>query len=81
MKSFLQGRKSLAVAPLRPLAGTPASASAKTAAARASLAGAACGGAQPVIDVVREGDKIVRIVVTCTCGERTEIECLYAGGA
>jgi hypothetical protein len=31
--------------------------------------------------VVREGDKIVRLVITCTCGERTEIECLYPAGS
>ena len=34
----------------------------------------------PHIDVVKQGDKIMRIVVTCSCGERTEIECLYPPG-
>jgi hypothetical protein len=29
---------------------------------------------------VRQGDKVVRIVVTCGCGERIEIDCLYPAG-
>ena len=37
-------------------------------------------GLSPQIDIVKQGDKIMRIVVTCTCGERTEIECLYPPG-
>jgi hypothetical protein len=43
------------------------------------------GGVRPVaegpsVDVVKEGDKIVRIVVTCSCGEKVEVECLYPIG-
>lgn len=41
---------------------------------------AACGPAAEV-DVVKEGDKVVRLIVTCRCGERIEIDCLYAAGA
>jgi hypothetical protein len=33
------------------------------------------------VNCVREGDRIIRLVVTCTCGERIEIECLYAAGS
>ena len=33
------------------------------------------------IEVVKEGDKVVRLVVTCSCGERMEIECIYPAGA
>lgn len=29
------------------------------------------------IECVREGDKIVRLKVTCACGEVIEIDCLY----
>ncbi len=29
------------------------------------------------VEVVKQGDKVVRIIVTCACGERIEIECLY----
>jgi hypothetical protein len=32
----------------------------------------------PSVDVVKEGDKIVRLIVKCACGEKLEIECLYA---
>jgi hypothetical protein len=34
----------------------------------------------PNVEVVKEGDKVVRIIVTCACGERTEIDCLYPVG-
>ena len=33
-----------------------------------------------VDDTVKEGDKVVRLIVTCICGERVEIECLYSAG-
>ena len=38
------------------------------------------GGAAPQIECVREGDRITRLVVVCACGERIEIDCLYAQG-
>ena len=75
MKPFLLGKKTLELAPLRPaqthvhavhpVAGTVRPAS-------------AAGG--PNVEVVKEGDKVVRLIVTCSCGERTEIECLYNAG-
>jgi hypothetical protein len=34
----------------------------------------------PNVEVVKEGDKVVRIIVTCACGERTEVDCLYGVG-
>ena len=33
--------------------------------------------ASPNIEVVKQGDKVMRLIVTCACGERIEIECLY----
>lgn len=36
--------------------------------------------AAPQIDCVRQGDRVTRLVVTCGCGERIEIDCLYAPG-
>jgi hypothetical protein len=79
MKSFLQGKKALSVPPLRPLSTAPV---ALTGAAMHSPAGPACGtGGTPTVEAVREGDKIVRLIVTCSCGERTEIECLYPAGS
>ena len=34
----------------------------------------------PNVEVVKQGDKVVRLVVTCSCGERIEVECLYPAG-
>jgi hypothetical protein len=36
--------------------------------------------APPQIECVREGDRIARLVITCGCGERIEIDCLYPPG-
>lgn len=33
----------------------------------------------PSVECVKQGDKVVRLIVTCTCGERIEIDCLYPG--
>jgi len=37
-------------------------------------------GVTPQIECVREGDRITRLIVVCACGERIEIDCLYAQG-
>ena len=34
----------------------------------------------PQVEVVKQGDKVMRIIVTCSCGEKVEVECLYPGG-
>lgn len=81
MNSFLQGKKSLTIAPLRPLT-SPVRAALVSAGAPSSRPAAPvnCGGASPAVEVIKEGDKVVRLVVVCSCGERVEIECLYPGG-
>ena len=33
----------------------------------------------PSIECIKQGDKVVRMIVTCSCGERIEIDCLYPG--
>jgi len=33
--------------------------------------------AVPVVKVIKDGDKVIRLVVTCSCGECIEVECLY----
>lgn len=75
MKSFLQGKRSLDISALRApqTGGLPKADGIKP-------AEPVIAGLSPHIDLVKQGDKIVRIVVTCTCGERTEIECLYPPG-
>lgn len=76
MKSFLQGKRNIEMAALR-----KPTAPAVTPGSDGSAAGTVLpAGAAPHIDIVKQGDKIMRIVVTCTCGERTEIECLYPPG-
>jgi hypothetical protein len=35
----------------------------------------------PNVEVVKEGDKVVRIIVTCGCGEKVEVDCLYSAGS
>jgi hypothetical protein len=78
MKSFLQGKKSLAIESLRPPA-APASVTPKCSSPR-ELSASAPGASSAHVEVVKEGDKVVRLVVTCVCGERVDIECLYSAG-
>jgi hypothetical protein len=35
----------------------------------------------PSVECVKQGDKVVRLIITCACGERIEVDCLYPGGA
>jgi hypothetical protein len=75
MNSFLQG-KSLATA--QSLC-APAAAAATPFAARSRAPVAAANvGAQ--VEVVKQGDKVVRLIITCACGERTEVDCIYPAG-
>ena len=76
MKSFLQGKRSLDITALR----APHSGVLPMGAVCKAAEPGAITGLSPQIDIVKQGDKIMRIVVTCTCGERTEIECLYPPG-
>lgn len=71
MKPFLLGRKDTEAKPL--------CATVPTSAAQPLRGAKAAGPAQPGahVEVIKQGDKVIRIVVTCACGERTEIECLY----
>ncbi|HVS53684.1 MAG TPA: hypothetical protein VHD62_15115 [Opitutaceae bacterium] len=80
MKSFLQGKKTLAVTSLRAPA-HPSSAHARGHDPRAPLSVVTPGASNAHVEVVKEGGKVVRLVVTCTCGERVEIECLYSAGS
>lgn len=79
MKSFLQGKKTLPLAALRAPAGFGPASHTHAVATEAGAMPTAPGHA-PSVEVVKEGDKVVRLVVTCGCGERVEIECLYPAG-
>lgn len=86
MNSFLQGKKALSIPQLRPMHVAPPPAIPSTATLTATATPTAPGhthaaGGDPTVEVVKEGDKIVRLVVLCTCGQRVEIECLYPVGS
>jgi hypothetical protein len=76
MKPFLQGKKNLQVEPLRL---PPSAVHGTTGLPHGGTASGKLGG--PTVEVVKEGDKVVRLVVTCVCGERVEVECLYPAGS
>lgn len=77
MKSFLQGKRTLDIQSLRL---PPAPVPTMTPTATHAHAHAPTTGTAPQVELVKQGDKIMRIIVTCNCGERTEIECLYPPG-
>ncbi|HMD61147.1 MAG TPA: hypothetical protein VKG78_06930 [Opitutaceae bacterium] len=72
MNPFLQGRKTAAGAAL--VAPKTTSALRLPSMVRAPHAH----DPKPSVDVVKEGDRVVRLVVKCSCGERIEVECLYS---
>ena len=77
MKSFLHGKKNLEAEPLRPPPQFASSLPAQCSPLKAQNGG---GASSAHVEVVKEGDKVVRLIVSCVCGERVEIECLYSPG-
>lgn len=71
MKPFLFGKKTVDT----PLLRVTPSPMALTAQGGTHMAHAG-----PQVETVKQGDKIVRLIVTCSCGERIEVECLYPAG-
>ncbi|MDP2136983.1 MAG: hypothetical protein Q8J74_03935 [Candidatus Didemnitutus sp.] len=68
MKPFLSGKKASAAEPLRsPHRHVPLRTEGSVRSA----------GSGPSVEVVKEGDKVVRLIVSCSCGEKIEIDCLY----
>lgn len=82
MKSFLQGKKTLPITGLRAPSAvpTPSPVSCTTSRTAAHGKGHAPSADGAHVEVVKEGDKVVRLIVTCSCGERVEVECLYPAG-
>jgi len=80
MKPFLLGKKNLGVDPLRPPGVLAATAASRCDPSRNGGSNSPHGSASAQVEVVKEGDKVVRLIVTCLCGERVEIECLYSAG-
>lgn len=78
MKSFLQGKKALPVEGLRLPPGMTSPLAPRC--ERPPVSVTTPGASSAHVEVVKEGDKVVRLVVNCVCGERVEIECLYSAG-
>lgn len=72
MKPFLSGKRAHDAAPLRSLHVHKATAPVRHATPAAE---------GPTVEVVKEGDKVVRIIVNCSCGEKVEVDCLYPAGS
>jgi len=73
VKSFLSGKKSHDSQPLRH-PHSHRSTMQVTGVVRPAATG-------PNVEVVKQGDKVVRLIVKCSCGEIIEIECLYPAGS
>lgn len=80
MKSFLQGKRTLAIEALRVPAAFASPHAPRCESPRAAVNVATPGASSAHVEVVKEGDKVVRLIVNCVCGERVEIECLYSPG-
>jgi len=74
MKPFLTGRTQVQSANLQPIAGLGAVEAVARAQAHKHDKESTDG---PTVEAVKQGDKIARLIVTCSCGERIEIDCLY----
>jgi len=80
MKPFLSDRPRVST-PTHSATAAPSGGAFALAGASAPAGGhASHNGESPRIECVREGDRITRLVITCGCGERIEIDCLYAAG-
>lgn len=75
MKPFLHGRPVQLSAPLHPVGNI-----ATGPLARAVALGQKHGSQGPTVECVKQGEKVMRLIVTCSCGERIEVECIYPAG-
>ncbi|MDD2765217.1 MAG: hypothetical protein PHE83_14735 [Opitutaceae bacterium] len=69
MKHYLHGRSQLSETALKPP--SPPAGALRIAPLETDSVG-------PNVEVVKQGDRVTRLIVTCACGERVEIECLYS---
>ncbi len=81
MKPFLHGKKTLNVPSLRQVSAPPQAHKHVGLVAHAKAGAPVDLGAAPSVEVIKEGDKVARLVVTCSCGEKIEIDCIYPVGA
>lgn len=85
MKDFLQNRPRVATSASRKQAGAAVSAQpsplfdAAMLGAMSSSHGSGLGH-DAVVEAIKEGERVVKLIVTCRCGEKIEILCAYAPG-
>ena len=72
MKPFLLGKKALDVQPLHTV-------HSRSPVPNPGLVRPVPAG--PNVELIKQGDKVVRLIVTCSCGERIEVECIYPAGS
>lgn len=75
MKSFLLGRTAAIAPALRPH-NAPADVGLSAVCPNPPHVDAA-GGVTPSVECVKQGGKVTRLIITCGCGSRMEVECLY----
>lgn len=85
MQNFLHNRPHVAAAPGRSVPATPSSGEPKPTGLDlldASLLSSLHGPQNHDVSVeaIKEGERVVKLIVTCRCGERIEILCAYGPG-
>ncbi|MBI3886695.1 MAG: hypothetical protein HY302_13335 [Opitutae bacterium] len=78
MKSFLQGRPAAPAPALRDHGAAPETGFSAVCATPAHGTHEH-DGATATVECVKQGSKVTRLIVTCACGSRIEVECLYPG--
>jgi len=81
MKSFLHGKSTHSAPALQvPPSLAKASVGARATPVTQKVLSHKSDHGEPTVEAIKEGDKVVRLVITCGCGEKIEIECLYPAG-
>lgn len=76
MKPFLSGRPQVPASTLQPLADTGLPGAPRV----AKHAHSPAQGPSASVECIKQGDRVTKLIVTCTCGERIEIDCQYPAG-
>jgi len=76
MKPFLHGRPIQPSTPLHPMGNNAGGLLARAIATGQQKQGSP----GPTVECVKQGEKVMRLIVTCSCGERIEVECIYPAG-
>lgn len=86
MKDFLDNRPRLSASASRKQAGDAAAAARPQPMFDAALLSAMSSGSgsgpghDATVEAIKEGERVVKLIVTCRCGEKIEILCAYAPG-